>query len=104
MAIDIIQANTTEINRALPFLASAYEQVELFAKQLSTSVEDTGVDPVTLGVMPITYIQSGLDPLASPANTTYLQWTIDVLWNAVDSVWSIDKIRKDCTNTTDTTL
>ena len=104
MSIDIIQANTTEINRALPFLANAFGQMELFANQLTTAVEDSATDPTTLGAMPITFIQSGLDPLASPANTDYLKWAIDVTWNDTSSVWTISSIRKTCTNTTDTTL
>ena len=104
MAINIIEANTTQINRALPFLANAFNQMDLFANQLTTAVEDSATDPTTLGAMTSVYTETGLDASASPANKVYIQWNVDVTWNATDLVWQIDSIRKICTNTTDTTL
>lgn len=102
--IDIIEGNTKQINRALPFLVNAFNQIDLFANQLTTAVEDSATDPLTLGVMPVTYEQIGLDASASPANTSYLKWVIEITWNATSLVWTISSIRKTCSNITDTTL
>lgn len=104
MSIQIIESNSTKINQAIPVLANGYNQLEEFADQLSTAVDQAGVDPATLGSFTYVIQSTGLDALASPATKPYTTWTVTISWDATDSVWAIDSIVRVCDNAENTTL
>lgn len=98
MAVLIIASNTEQINRAIPVLANAYNQIEDFAAQIQTAVDIAAVDPTTVGPFTMILETQGLDASASPALQTYEKWTVTISWSAADSEWQIDSIIRLCNN------
>ena len=96
MSIEINSSNTAAINKAIPKLASAYEQVALFVEQTETALVDAAITTDLWGNYVMNLTSTGY------LSVVYNSMDITIGYDDLNSVWLLKSVKSTCDATVET--
>jgi len=84
--IKIAEENRALINRLIPRLHIAYDQIKTYTEQTETALTDASIDPSLWVTYPAILKMTGYN------SVVYYQLDFEISWNVADAVWELSKL------------